>query len=246
MEEGVYHEMRAKEDRFWWHRGMREIHKAILDVYFRKDPGNEILDVGCGTGGMLETLSRYGSVRGIDFSDIAVGHARSRNVGTVIKAEADKIPFNDRTFDLVSCFDVLYHRAIENDELVLKEFLRVLKPGGSLLIREPAFWWLYGRHDQIVWTSRRYSKKELVRKIENAGFDVIKSSYVNFFLMPFIFINRLLAPKLTKPDNNYKSTFIDYPILSQIFKTFLLLEARLIKHINFPLGSSVICFARKR
>ncbi len=245
MEERVYHEMRRKEDEFWWHRGMRAIHAVFLDALFSKNKKNVILDVGCGTGGMLELLSRYGAVYGVDASDTAVTLARSRNIGTITRASVEKLPFRGAFFDLVTCFDVLYHRSITSDDAVLQELSRVMKPGGALLVREPAFQWLYGRHDRVVWTRRRYSKKELVSKIESAGFTVQRATYVNFFLLPFLFVERL-ASGLRNAKNDSRPVFHDYAVLGSLFFGALFLEAYLLKYMNFPFGSSVVCVAKKR
>ncbi len=73
------------------------------------------------------------------------------------------LPFADECFDLITSFDVLYHRAVGNYGQALKEFHRVLKPGGCLFLRLPAYDWLRGRHDQAIHTAHRFTVPELRR-----------------------------------------------------------------------------------
>ena len=80
MEPEVYTKMYEREDFFWWHKGMNKIIDSILDKYFVNKSNNKILDIGCGTGGMFKTLSKYGQVFGIDKSEYAVNYARKRSI----------------------------------------------------------------------------------------------------------------------------------------------------------------------
>lgn len=244
MEKEVYKKMYEREDSFWWHDGMKKIIIMLLDAHFMNFRNNNILDAGCGTGGMLKTLSHYGNVFGVDASDDAVFYSKRRNIGKIIKAEAESLPFDGSFFDLIACFDMLYHNSVKSDIKALEEFKRVLKKGGILLIREPAFDWLRGNIDKIMWTKHRYHKNELVKKLENQGFAVLKISYANFFLFPLVLPFRLLETlfKKTSIENLFASNFL----LNSILRQFLYLEARLLKFVNFPFGSSVYCLAKKK
>lgn len=245
MEKIVYQKMFENEDRFWWHQGMKKIVVSLLERYLPERKGLIILDIGCGTGGMFSTLKKYGQVWGIDKSAEAVAYAKRRNIAEeIILGEASRMPFSDKTFDLICCFDVLYHKWVENDDKVLKEIYRILAPGGLVIIREAAYDWLRSQHDEIVWTKHRYNKTELKNKLEQAGFKVKKCSFANFFLFPIALVKRL-SEKIVREKSHSEKVFYINPIINPIFKLFLYFEAILIKYINFPFGLSIICLAKK-
>lgn len=244
MESEIYKKMYENEDKFWWNVGMRKIAEVLLNKYLKKQD-NKILDIGCGTGGMFKVLSKYGKIWGIDRSKDAVHYARLRNYSEeVVEADIDKLPFENNFFDVTVCFDVLYHKWVKDDVTALKEMNRVLKSGGILVIREASYNWLRSQHDKLVWTNHRFNKKELVMKLEQAGFKVEKKSYVLFFLFPLALVKRLSEKILPKKDPlNYFS--YSNILVNIIFKLFLYIEAQMIKYWNFPFGLSIICIARK-
>lgn len=241
----MYKEMHKEEGGFWWHDGMRKINTTLLDFYLKNRQDNNILDAGCGTGGMLETLSHYGSVSGVDVFDDAIVYAKRKNIAQITKADVGSLPFNNAYFDLVTCFDVLYHGSVKSDTRAIEEFNRVLKSGGILLVREPAFDWLRGNIDKVMWTRHRYNKNELVKKLESHGFVVLRAFYANFFLFPLVILFRLFE-KLFSKKASTEGLFAGNFLLDIIFRQFLYLEAWLLKYVNFPYGSSVICLAMKK
>src|SRR5262249_7586252 len=121
------------EEAFWWFPGMREITAALLDP-FLPPRDRVILDAGCGTGGNLEWLSRYagnGRIIGIDLISTALDFCRERRHERLVQASATDLPFADRSFDLVTSFDVLVQIPGPGaDDQAMREMIRVLKPGG--------------------------------------------------------------------------------------------------------------------
>jgi len=246
MEPEVYAIMNQWEGTFWWHVGMQRIIASQLKKYAPATADNVILDAGCGTGGMFNLLAKYGKVYGVDQSPLAIKYAKEKNIAVALTvASVASLPYGDNTFDIVICFDVLYHALAGSDTHALQEFQRVLRPGGVLIIREPAYNWLRGHHDKLVWTRSRYSKQELVSKLEAAGFAVKKASYINFFLFPLALVKRLSERWYPQKDI-VNSTFRTNPIMNMLFKQALFFEALLIRYVNFPFGLSVLCVARKK
>lgn len=230
------------QDKHWWFLGMRDISLSLLDKYLPQKRGLKVLDAGCGTGAMLPSLQRYGDVTGVDLSDEALKLAKKR--GKVVKSEITKLPFKSGSFDLVVCLDVLYHQWVEDDSRVIKEFNRVLKKGGLLLLREPAMNWLRGPEDVIDLTRYRFSKHEVEDLLRKGSFKILKISYANFFLFPVLVLVRI-AETLKNPQQS-KSEFYDLPgILNKGLLSILRLEASLLNILNFPFGSSVVCIAKK-
>src|SRR5262245_40242611 len=152
MDREQYAIMYEVEQTHWWYRGMRRSTRALLRRYLRSGQTYEILDAGCGTGGTTEDLYEFGRVTGIDFSTDALGFAASRGIGRLVRGSVEQLPFPDHTFDLVTSFDVIYHRAVIDERAALAEFRRVLRPGGLALVRLPAYDWLRGAHDVVIHT----------------------------------------------------------------------------------------------
>jgi SAM-dependent methyltransferase len=192
MDLDQYEVMYHQEEQHWWYRGMRSITEALLDRWYRGPRPAAVLDAGCGTGGMARWLSRYGEVTGVDIAEAALSRARSRELQSLAQGSVDALPFRAGSFDLVTSFDVLYHLEVKSDLQALTEICRVLRPGGTLLIRVPAHDWLRGRHDVAVHTRHRYGRGELQEKLEHTGFTVRHVTYANSILFPLAPIKRLL------------------------------------------------------
>jgi SAM-dependent methyltransferase len=105
--------------------------------------------------------------------------------GSVLKS-----PFPDESIDLITSLCVFYHRRVDNDLQGIREIRRVLKPGWKIFLFDSATPGLYGNHDRVFHGARRYTKRELVAKLEMAGFVVDLAFYANCMLTPILFIKR--------------------------------------------------------
>jgi len=243
MKKEEYKKIFEQEERHWWYLGMKEITARLLSTVAWSRKNTKILDVGCGTGGMLIFLKQFGKVWGIDLSKEALNYCRKRGLKNILQASVEKIPFPDKSFDLVTSFDVLYHQWIKNDLFAIREINRVLKPGGYFLVRVPAYNWLRGRHDKVVYTKHRYTRKELTQKLKISGFKILRATYANTFLFPFIAIKRLLerfSPE--SQDSDVKPTL---QIINRFLTLIFYFEAVLISKIDLPIGLSLFVIAQK-
>src|SRR4051812_16450113 len=154
------------ERRHWWYRGRRKVVEAALGRLMVLERA-EILDLGCGSGEMLELLSSYGTVSGVDVNPHAVEWARRRGLGDVREASAEDLPHDDRRFDLVTCLDVLEH--LDDDAAGLPEIARVPRSAGLLLVTVPAYPRLFSGHDVAAGHARRYRFGDLVSLAERGG-----------------------------------------------------------------------------
>ena len=127
MHPDEYAKMFRVENTHWWFAGKRQLVRVLLDA-LPAQPQRSILDVGCGTGGMFLLLKEYGCVFGVDMSPLAIGFATQRRLARLGRATLPELPFGDATFDLVTTFDVLYHRRVADDQQALRELARVVKP----------------------------------------------------------------------------------------------------------------------
>ena len=239
-----YRRMFEAEERQWWYAGMRAIGLALLDRELRGGSahGRALLDAGCGTGNNLRHLDRRGRAVGIDLSEEALRFCVSRDVAAV-RASVLALPFADARFDVVTSFDVIYHRWVPDDRAAVAEMARVLRPGGLLLVRVPALKALWGAHDEAVHSRHRYTRAELVALLEGCGLEVRRASYCNFFLFPLLVARRTLDRWLGRHGSDVQ--FLPAP-LEALFRALLLLEARLVRLLPLPVGSSVVAIARRR
>lgn len=238
--------MAAVEDRHWWYRGMRAIVAALLDDLYADRRDLRILDAGCGTGGNAQFLRRYGAVVGVDLSAQALALGGRRLPGVLSRGSVLELPFASGSFDMVTSFDVLYHRAVPDEQQALSETRRVLKPGGRLLIRLPAYEFLRGKHDQAVHTRRRYTSAQARALLEGVGLVVERCSYINSLLFPLPLAQRLLERALPTLDHDQSDLALPPPLLNHALGWPLAAEAAcLARGLAFPIGLSIILRARR-
>jgi SAM-dependent methyltransferase len=241
------------EESFWWFAGMRRVTAAVLDPVCPPGRARDILDAGCGTGGMLTWLERYaggGHVAGIDFSPDALAFCRERGLRDVAQASVTALPFADSTFDLVTSFDVLVQLPGEgSDETAMREMFRVLRPGGVAFVRGAAYAWMRSGHDEALGTQRRYSLGRLSAGMERAGFRVRRATYANSLLLPAAVLRRLVLKRLGLADSgsDVKPLPPGLAWLNRALTSALDAEARLLKlpGAKLPAGLSAVCVAEK-
>ncbi|MBF0280772.1 MAG: class I SAM-dependent methyltransferase [SAR324 cluster bacterium] len=236
-----YEKMFHAEDEHWWFVSKRKFVGAFLSGMLPLS--SKVLDVGCGTGAMSVFLKQYGNVTSMDFLSLALSFCKQRNLSQICQGNALELPFRDESFDLVTACDVLYHQWITEDSLALREFHRILKPRGKVLITDSAFSFLSGKHDQFVLARERYTINQMQTRLEQAGFRICKKSYAFFFTFPLVLMIRYLERFRNKEqtDVNNQASFIN-PLLIKL----VTVEARLLKYIRFPWGSSILFLAEKQ
>lgn len=242
-----YGRMYAVEDTHWWYVGMREATLGLLNGHLDDSAPQRprILDAGCGTGGLLIHLEKLGWAAGVDLSATALSFARRRELPHLARASVEALPFADATYDLVTCMDVLYHLQVQEDLAALAEFRRVLRPGGWLLVKVPAFEALRGQHDQTVHTRHRYTIRELCEKLAVSGFQVERATYANTLLMPLAAAKRGLEQVLPLAPEGSSDIAPPSGWLNHILTVVLQAEARLVQRVDLPVGVSAMALARR-
>jgi ubiquinone/menaquinone biosynthesis C-methylase UbiE len=237
--------MYRAEDHHWWYRGMERITRALLDRWYKPGAGLRILDAGCGTGAaMTSYLAEYGQVTGIDTAAEALKFSRMRGAPRLARASVLQLPFAGAVFDVVTSFDVLYERGVPDDVAALREFDRVLVPGGRTLLRLPAYDWLRGKHDEAVHARHRYTRNDIAARLRRAGLSVEHLSYANTFLFPVALVRRL-AEKVWPPRSSESDLTMKVGPLGGLLAAVLSAEAPLVAGAALPFGLSVIAVARK-
>ena len=249
MEAEQYEVMFRREDHHWWYSGMRSVALAVLRQTLNGQRVARILDAGCGTGGTTIRLREFAAqVFGVDYAWKALQPAASRGLDhQVAQASVERLPFRDAAFDAVTSFEVLYHAGVEHDLDSLREFRRVLRPDGLLLLRLPAHDWLRGAHDRLVHTRHRYSRREVIAKLQTAGFTTDHVSWANTALFPPAAAKRLL--ERLRPEDHAAAAEPDLwqppEPLNWLLEHCLTLEAPLLQRgFHLPFGLSVLALAR--
>jgi len=231
------------EQSHWWHIGRRRILAGFVDEICRNvtDRRPRILDVGCGTGANLIMLSKYGDAEGVDVSEDALAFCRERGLDKVKLGAGEELPYEDGTFDLVTALDVVEH--MDDDLAGLSEMQRVLRPGGRVLLFVPTFMFLWGLQDEVSNHRRRYRLPQLRRVLQQAGFEVERTTYANItFFAPILLIRQLmrLTGIKTSSENNITVSSLN-GFLGRVFGA----ESTILRYVNLPFGVSGLCVARK-
>lgn len=239
-----YQNIFKNEASHFYYVGMHHNIINLLKKSLPKKRNNIILDAGCGTGLLMKKMQTFGEVFGVDISNTALEFAQKRNLKNLKLSSVTKLPFKKERFNAVLSIDVLYHQRVKSDEKAIREFYKVLKPKGILILKLPAFNWLRGKHDTIVQTKKRYTKNEVEQMLKKGGFIIKKISYTNMLIFPIALLKRFFLDKLfsnsTVSDVKPPANFINKTLINVI-----LLENKILNYINFPFGISVIAVAQK-
>ncbi len=234
--------MAELEDEHWWFVARRGLIAQRLSQELDLPPSAKILDAGCGTGGNLALLSRFGQVFGFEPNDEARSLALRKGKFDLRSGWLpDAIPFELGRFDLVVALDVLEH--IDDDRASLKELWNQLRPGGHLFVTVPAYQFLWSHHDEVHHHKRRYTRGQLAALMTESGFDLSRVTYFNTFLFPAVatlrFANSILGRKGS--DDAMPSPRLN-ALLRRVFES----EAHLLPFVSLPFGVSLMALARKR
>ena len=225
----------------FWFIGRRALVNRLLAKYIGNGT-KRLLDIGCGTGIMVEILSAQGhKVVGLDLLPQGLRSTRHKVPHSML-IQADlsiQLPLSDKVFDVVIVLDVLEH---VDDESLLEEVNRVLNPGGIILLTVPAFPWLWSFRDEDAGHLRRYTRKSIHDLMSKSDLQIIETRYYQFFLFPFIAITRFIGRKRKKArDFEDQPVWVVNKILSWINK----FEVWLGDFIPPPYGSSLVVVCQK-
>lgn len=237
----------AEQSHFWF-RGFRwfvqpEIARAVAG---RAAP--VIVDCGCGTGANVQWLQRYGATYGFDltWNGLALGARMGRR--RLARASIAAIPFPDACADVATSFDVFQCLPDPVEHDALREMWRVLKPGGHLVLNVAALDLLRGNHATLSEEVRRYSPGRLRQVVEGAGFHIERLTFVNASLFPFMLpvrvAQRWKSGAAPIPAGEFDITVPPAP-LNAALSGLLRIEAAALRLVNMPIGSSLLCHARK-
>jgi SAM-dependent methyltransferase len=232
------------EETSFWFRARNELIAWALAKYFPQ--ARSFLEVGCGTGYVLNGLhERRPELRlaggepwreGLD-----VARRRLPDV-ELLQLDARRIPF-DGEFDVAGAFDVIEH--IDEDEAVLSELARTVRPSGGVIITVPQHPRLWSPFDDISQHRRRYTARELTRKLEATGFRVRRRTSFVTLLLPGVALSRMRSRR----DGESHDPYAEFAIsrrLDRVLERVMGVERQAIERgLSLPLGASLLVVAER-
>ncbi len=241
MDRGAYDRMRQLQENHWWFAGRRRILASLIGA-LDLPKGARLLEVGCGPGGNLTMLRRFGEVVAMEPDADSRAYAADR-MGVRVEAGylPDDLPFSPASFDLVCAFDVIEH--VDDDAASVKALAELIKPGGYFATTVPGQPWMWSRHDELHHHKRRYRLTSYRRLFEGAGLEIVKASYFNALLFPPIAAVRAL--KLLVRSKSADDDSIPLAPLNSLLTALFAAERHWLVRAPLPIGVSIVLIARR-
>jgi SAM-dependent methyltransferase len=244
MNAGDFQQLQALEAGHFWFRSRNRLLQWAFGRYF--PDATSFLEVGCGTGFVLSGLRQEFPALRLAGSEIYASGLRFAEERLpdvkLFQMDARRLPF-DLEFDVIGAFDVLEH--IEEDELVLGGLFRAIRPQGGLMLTVPQHPFLWSSVDEYACHKRRYTRPELIRKVQRAGFRIVRATSFVSLLLPLLLLSRW---KRNRPGACF-DPLAEYKIgrlTNRILEAALGVERVLIRQgISFPAGGSLLLVARR-
>lgn len=240
-----FSELASLEETNFWFKARNELIVWALRKYI--PDFKSFLEIGCGTGFVLTGIESHfpsTQLNGSElFTDGLLFAAKRLPSVNLMQMDARQIPFINE-FDAVGAFDVIEH--IKEDETVLSQIHKALKPDGVMIITVPQHEWLWSATDEYAFHERRYAAADIHKKIETAGFNIMRSTSFVTTLLPAMMLSRLFQKKVTDKQFDVTAELKISPRLNYLFFRVLSVELALInKGVSFPAGGSRLVIAKK-
>jgi SAM-dependent methyltransferase len=245
MEQTANRQFVELERTHFWFVGRRTLFFPLIADQFPGRHDLRVLDVGCGAGGMLEELGRFGEVYGIDTSPELVEFCHERGFANVRVGSAHRLPVDSGSVDLLTMFDTIEH--IRDDVGALVEARRALDRDGRLFISTPAYQFLYANNDRVAHHERRYTVRELAEKLRSAGLAPVRLTYFNALLFPAILpavLLKKLQERFVAPGDRTNLSHELPARLNDALARVMSSELPLLRRRDLPFGHSIIAIAR--
>ena len=240
MDTQLEFEALRRETSAWWYIARRKLLRDATAQALRGKREARVLDFGCSAdldrldAPGIRTLNAHSSLPLLAFRQIEGQH-------DLVCTAPEELAFCSNGFDAVVAGDIL--QSVPEDLAALRELRRVLKDGGTLCLTVPAYPSLWGEKDEARGHRRRYTSSELRRKLNNAGFEVTRVSYVVAVGFFPAFIERIAKAIFSKTISREHAPSAKWADAAMV--RLLDCERFLIRYINLPFGTRVICWARK-
>lgn len=244
-----FHEKEADQGNHYMDRASR--FHAINELKKYLKPDDVLLEIGSSSGYLLGDIKDNFSNAFIIGSDCIPEPLEK--IATVnpnvplIQMDLGNCPLPDRSVNVIVALNVLEH--IEDDENALRQIHRILKPGGYAIIEVPANPDLYDFYDKQLHHYRRYSMKDLCKKVYRSGFCVQKQTYLGVFIYPaFRFVknrNKQIRHLNSTQDSVKDMIQFGGPYLNAILCLLMKMELKIGDYIRYPKGIRCLVTLKK-
>ncbi len=242
MEAAEYGKMAGVEDRMWYFRSLHgHIHRVLRARL--GDAACDVLDAGCGSGGLirrLESREPRWRITGLDLSPLACELAARRCRARIVPGSVTALPLAAAACDAIVAADVLYE--LDEPAAALREFHRCLRPGGWVVVNVPAYRWLWSYHDVAVHSQHRFVRAEVAGLMTAAGFNLELNTHWNALPFPLIVARRKL---FARPDDTSDVKLYPAPVEALLRGLMAIEHAWLRSGGRWAWGSSILAVGRK-
>jgi 2-polyprenyl-3-methyl-5-hydroxy-6-metoxy-1,4-benzoquinol methylase len=218
MNSEEYQKLDRLDRRHWFYRGKRAVVRHWIKRHLTLRADDLLVDAGCGTGIFLEEMAAQCRVLGLDDHAESIELARPRLTavgGTVLQTSLEHIDLPDGCAAVATLLDVLEH--VDDDNAVLREITRLVRPGGLVVITVPALRWLWSDWDVALHHRRRYHRADLRALCRIPGAEVLHCAYINSAALPAVALVRAwrkLRPP--RPGAERAEDRVPHPILNHL------------------------------
>jgi 2-polyprenyl-3-methyl-5-hydroxy-6-metoxy-1,4-benzoquinol methylase len=233
-----------QEEKHFWFIARKEFILQNFKKYIKNS--SNIIEIGAGTGNVSRYLQKNG------YENISVGemhlnglkYAQSYGIKKCYQFNLLDSPFENE-FDIVCMFDVLEH--ISDDGLALKNVHKMLNTNGKIILTVPSHMWLWNRDDTIAGHKIRYTKKELVKRLQENGFEVLSARYFFITIIPLLILRKVFNKDdgSNVKDEEHNNDISMNPLLSKILLLISRVENKLNRFLPNWFGGSLLIVATK-
>jgi len=229
----AFHRLRNAENTHFWFTSRRKWILSCIKQFVT--PPAKILEVGCGTGNVSNFLAIKGfTVIGCELHHEAIMLSWPGFIK--IQGDANNLPFQNNSFDIVGLFDIIEH--FQDDRILLQEAFRVLKKGGIVVLTVPARKELWSYFDERGFHKKRYTKATLHSLLRGTG---LTPSLIEYMFMSLYIPMRFIRGKKNQKINPFEIN----KLLNTFLKGFFDVERSVSKAFPLPIGTSLIAVAQK-
>lgn len=247
MNPNEYTNLADVERRHWFYSGKRQIVRHWIQRLRPLHASDLLADCGAGTGLFASEMTESCRVLAIDDFEESLAIAR-RNLGPerVRKGSCTQLPLDNESVDVLTALDVIEH--VQEDRAAVREFARVVRPGGLVIITVPALMMLWSDWDVALHHFRRYTRRTLLDVIPTESFEIACCQYVNVAAFPLVLAVRkfrALKERLgVKTHSRSEDAIPPAPINSFLRWSFVSLACQNV--IRFPAGVGLLAVLRRK